>query len=449
MQVQPNFKTSEHSMNPVTAAVYQGLIARIKTRLFSDEFKERHRQAKKDFTRKRCLPFVIVVMFLLNMVKRALQDELDEFFKLRNQQDVAVRIVTKSAFSQARKKLKPEAFVELNQIQVDYFYEHFECETWHRFRLLAVDGSTSQLPRTAEVAEYFGAWHPTQGEPCPLARVSQMFDVLNGITLEALISPKETGERALAARHFDHLQRGDLILVDRGYPAFWLFALILERGAQFCARMPLGGWQTVERFAASGLSEQIVLLWPSSEAVQECRSRGLSLAPIRVRLIRVELDSGEIEVLATSLVDGVAYPTTAFKELYHHRWPVEENYKVMKSRVEIENYTGKSVLTVYQDFHAKVFTANLTAILAHPAQKVVERKSRGRKYTYQVNMTNALSKMKDTIVLLVERITILPILECLWQVITQTIEPIRPGRSYPREKRVRRSRFPMAYKPVR
>ena len=203
-----------------------------------------------------------------------------------------------------------------------------------------------------------------------------MFDVLNDITLEALISPKATGERALAARHFDHLKSSDLVLLDRGYPAFWLFALILEQGAQFCARMPLGGWQTVERFVASGLREQIVLLWPSSEANQECSARGLSLAPIKVRLIRVELDSGEVEVLATSLVDNVAYPTTVFKELYHYRWPVEENYKVLKSRIEIENFTGKSVLAVYQDFHAKVLTANLTAILAQPAQKVVAQQNR-------------------------------------------------------------------------
>ena len=44
-------------------------------------------------------------------------------------------------------------------------------------------------------------------------------------------------------------------------------------------------------------------------------------------------------MLATSLLDGAAYPTTIFKELYHQRWPVEENYKVMKSRIEIENFS--------------------------------------------------------------------------------------------------------------
>jgi hypothetical protein len=200
---------------------------------------------------------------------------------------------------------------------------------------------------------------------------------------------------------------------------------------------------------ASGLAEQIVTLYPSHAARKECLARQLLMEPLTVRLIRVELDTGEIEVLATSLLDSECYPVAVFKELYHQRWPVEEDYKVMKSRIEIENFTGTSVLAVYQDFHAKVFTKNLVAILAYPAQQVVQRNSQGKKYTYQVNMTNALSKMKDTVVLLLQRTAILPILDRLWQVMTQVIEPIRPGRSYPRKMRVKRRRFPMTYKPLR
>ena len=103
-------------MSTNTALVCQGLIERLKSLLFSEDFKGRHRLNEKDFTRKRCLTFGAVIIFLLNMIKRALQDELDEFFKLLEGAEVAVRVVTKSAFSQARKKLKYEAFVELNQV---------------------------------------------------------------------------------------------------------------------------------------------------------------------------------------------------------------------------------------------------------------------------------------------------------------------------------------------
>jgi len=376
-----------------SASLCTGLLTALKQRLSAPDFLERHRRFPKDFTRQRCLPFVVVILFLLNLVKRALQDELDEFFRLDSGAVVAARVVTKSAFSQARQKLDAGAFVELNSVQVEYFYDHFDYQTWHGLRLRAVDGSTAQLPDTPDIVEHFGRWGTV-----PLARVSQMFDPLNKITLEALIGPKALGEREYAARHFALIGSGDLVLLDRGYPAFWLFVLILSREAHFCARMSLGVWNVVDQFVASGLPDQIVKVSPGSTAQQDCRARQLPPHPITVRLVRIELDSGQIEVLITSLLEQARYSYAAFKDLYHQRWPVEEDYKVLKLRVEVENWSGKSTLSIYQDFHAKVFTANLAAILAHPAQKEVALQSQSKQYTYQVNFTHLLSKMKDTVV---------------------------------------------------
>ena len=108
-----------------SASLCTGLLTALKQRLTAPDFLERHRRFPKDFTRQRCLPFVVVILFLLNLVKRALQDELDEFFKLDSGAAVAARMVTKSAFSQARQKLDAAAFVELNDVQVDYFYRQF------------------------------------------------------------------------------------------------------------------------------------------------------------------------------------------------------------------------------------------------------------------------------------------------------------------------------------
>lgn len=420
------------------------LIAALKARLYAPDFLERHRQSSKDFTRNRCLPFVVVVMFLLNLIKRSLQDELDEFFNLAGGEEVATRKVTKSAFSQARKKLKAGAFIELNTVQVKYFYDHFSYQTWQGYRLLAVDGSTNQLPITPEIVAHFGLWRSV-----PVARVSQLFDVLNKVTVDALIGPKAIGEREFAANHFNHIGSDDLVLMDRGYPAFWLLALIRLKEAHFCVRMPAGVWGVVDQFLASGLNEQLIDLQPAQTARQECQARDLPLKPLPVRLVRIDLDQGAVEVLLTSLLDPVTHPHSVFKELYHRRWPVEEDYKVMKPRLEIENWSGKSKLAIYQDFHAKVFTKNLTAILAHPAQQLVKLQSQHKKYTYQINFTQALSKMKDTVVLLFQRANLSNILSCLWQVMTQTIEPIRPGRTYPRSKPIRPRKFSMAYKPIR
>lgn len=427
-----------------SAHLCAGLLSALKQRLTAPDFLERHRRSTKDFTRQRCLPFVVVVLFLLNLVKRALQDELDEFFKLDSGAAVAVRVVTKSAFSQARQKLKAEAFMELNDVQVQYFYDHFSYQTWYGFRLRAVDGSTVQLPDTPDIVTHFGRWGSV-----PLARVSQLFDPLNKVTVEALLGSKDQGEREYAAHHFALIGPGDLVLLDRGYPAFWLFALILSRDAQFCARMSIGVWTVVDQFVASGLPEQIVELSPCATAQQDCLTRQLPAHPITVRLLRIELDSGQIEVLITSLLDPAQYPYPVFKDLYHHRWPVEEDYKVIKLRVEVENWSGKSALSLYQDFHAKVFTANLTAILAQPAQTEVARQSQSKQYTYQINFTHLLSKMKDTVVRLLRDPAVEDILTRLWQIMLRTLEPIRPGRRYPRTKTGRVKRFAMAYKPVR
>ncbi|MEW6003610.1 MAG: IS4/IS5 family transposase, partial [Nitrospirota bacterium] len=127
----------------------------------------------------------------MNMIKGSLQDELDYFFKALRTEDVPIRTVTKGAFTKARKKLSHQAFIELGRNLVSFFYNHFPCRKWKGFRILTIDGSTIKVPRTKEVADHFGTWNPAKGEACPVARISHLFDVLNGIVIDALIRPKE------------------------------------------------------------------------------------------------------------------------------------------------------------------------------------------------------------------------------------------------------------------
>jgi len=61
---------------------------------------------------------------------------LDEFFKLQKGTQVTVRVVTKSAFTQARKKLKYAAFIELNREQTAYFYQFLGPQSWYGWRLV-------------------------------------------------------------------------------------------------------------------------------------------------------------------------------------------------------------------------------------------------------------------------------------------------------------------------
>ena len=425
------------------------LVDFIKITVQNPDFIARHKQNKTDFTRKRSLPFFTVVTFLLNLLRSSLQNELDKFFHAFSNADVPKRKVTASALCQARKKLKHEAFIELNQVGTQYFYDHFNAKRWHGMRLLVVDGSMTQVPKNEETEAYFGSWHPASGGSCPMARLSQMFDVLNNITVDASIAPCKTGEKALAAEHIEHISPADLVLFDRGYAAFWLFQLILRKKANFCARLPTDVWtKVVGDFLETDLKEQIIDLEPSFEAKKACEELGLPTTPIKVRLLRIDFDNDEFEVLITSLLDTKCFPYKLFKDLYHKRWPVEEQYELLKSRIEIGNFTGKSVLAIKQDFYARVFMSNLTAMLAFPIHDQIAEKHKDAKLVYKINWTQALAKMKISGMLLFFRKHPIRIIKKLHELFLKTISAVRPGRKYPRKPKIIRKSYAFAYKPI-
>ena len=128
-----------------------------------------------------------------------------------------------------------------------------------------------------------------------------------------------------------------------------------------------------------------------------------------------------------------------------------KDYKTMKKWIEVENFSGKSVLSVYQDFHAKVFAKNMAAASAFQARPAIEKNTQHRRYFYQPNFAQTLSKIKDVIPLLFIRTkaNVLIILCDFLDIIIETIEPIRPGRKFKRNFNNRSGRFHYGYKPLR
>ena len=261
-------------------------------------------------------------LFLSNLLKSSLQTELDNFFKVVRHKELPVNEVTKSAFSQARQKLKHQAFEELNHDQVDFFYANFEYKKWYNYRLLAIDGSTCRLPYSQKIVGEFGVADTSEtATPVILARLSQAYDMLNHIIVDACLSNYRTGEHELAERHIAYLQKEDLLLFDRNYASFWLFALLLSKGMHFCARLKVGSWKLAKELVVSGENEMIAEIYASKASKKKCKELGINSGPIRLRFVSIELDTGEKEVLVTNLVDEIEYEE--FENLYHQRWFVE------------------------------------------------------------------------------------------------------------------------------
>lgn len=158
--------------------------------------------------------------------------------------------------------------------------------------------------------------------------------------------PNGIGEREHARRLLSDPLLNSLIFLDRGYPAFWFFKLIRSENVEFCARI-CSKWKIVRRFIQPGKKEKIFKVKPTPASAKYCKELGLDIKPIKLRLICIVLDTGEIEVLITSLINKQTYAMDIFYELYHERWPVEKDYKIMKCRMKMEAFTGQSVLLIY------------------------------------------------------------------------------------------------------
>ena len=136
---------------------------------------------ENDFSRKRKLSLERIAGIIINMPKRSLSIEIQEFFDSMGK---GLDSCTKGAFSLQRTKLKPLFFLVWNKWLVDNFYHYYgkHVKRWRDFRLQAVDGSTVYLLNKKEIVDHFGT-HGNKHTSTALARVLQIHDVLNDITV--------------------------------------------------------------------------------------------------------------------------------------------------------------------------------------------------------------------------------------------------------------------------
>ena len=240
------------------------------------------------------------------MIKSNTQSELNHFFQVRDQTEVPLQKVTASAFCQARNKFSASAFIELNQVATQHFYQAVEVEKWHGFRTLAIDGVKLLLPDEEALHQEFGGQSNQHVDEIPMAMGSTLYDVFQKVVIDARLFPYRSSEREIAYQHLAATQAGDLVLYDRGYPAFWLFAAHRARQREYCMRVKADFNQEVTEFVASGKKQQIVTLKPTEKAKQKCHEKGLSDAPQTVRLIRVKVKNNTY-FLITSLLDAACY----------------------------------------------------------------------------------------------------------------------------------------------
>lgn len=420
------------------------IISSMKKMMGSQAFVKEHRKRDAAFTRERILPLPRVLVLLMNQLQACLQTELDHFFQVLERADVAVRRVTKSALCQVRKLFSYRAFVALNRQALDKFYACGPVKRWRGYRLIAFDGSTHRLPQTARNRRLFGLAKGGQGKSAAVARVSCAYDVLNDLVVDAYIAPYRVGERRLLVKHLERLGPQDLALMDQGYVATWVVHLMQALRVPFCCRVWAGQYKATQDFCDSHQSEATITLPASQHSKATYEALGLDPKPIQVRIVRVETGGEDDVFLLTSLPDSVE----ALGGLYRDRWQVEELYKRIKCRMEVENFSGRLPHTIYQDFHATILIANLVSLLSIPARESFAEEKDDEHLEKRLNWTQAIGKMRDAMVLLFTRRYIGKLIQEIADLFLVTFEVFRPDRHFPRNHHMNKRVYYMAYKPA-
>ena len=162
---------------------------------------------------------------------------LDSFFGSLGGDGDLHRVISDRGFAKARDRLSWNALQRLNAFVVQTADRLGLVERWRGLRVVAADASVFfPAVRTCTNLKGFAA--------SPNQRLFSLFLPGAELTLYAQVHGERTSERQMLFEALAQLGPGDVLVLDRGYPATWLVAYLNEHKIRFCMRCDkLNGWQ--------------------------------------------------------------------------------------------------------------------------------------------------------------------------------------------------------------
>lgn len=269
--------------------------------------------------------FVLAMMLyrstsLANLLKKVLGSYRTEFPSL------SLKAITPEAICHARARLGVDP--------VRLVFEMLGSDvkpapSFRGLRVWAMDGSAFNTPDTSANKKRFGRPKASRGTTAfPQLRIVPLVDVTTRQIRSVVVQKCNGSERDAAGTLLKNLNRGDLVLWDRGFSAAWLFAAARKRRVHVLGRIA-SSWKpaVVKRL---GPGDSIVIV--QGDVPKKHRTGGARVA-VRMRMIEYQIDGGETIRLLTDLMAPTAYPALELAKLYHARWECELAYDEIKNHL--------------------------------------------------------------------------------------------------------------------
>ena len=356
------------------------------------------------------MPLRELLLFMINRVSKTTSVELFDFFNHRNPE----KQITKQALSKAREHLSPDVFIKLNEIYVDTFYEYEdECETHKGYLVFAMDGTGLNIPNSKENQEYFGfSTNQIGRSQKPLANCSILYDIMNGIIVNGVISPYRVSEQAMAEEQIRFIKslselkkKKIIILFDRIYSSVKLMSLLRENNIDFIMRSRVS-YNNETRKAAHSKNydkNRVIKLERCVYNKNPWLDKILKKwnYHINMRICTGKFSDNETGVFITSL-DKNEFKREEIVDLYRNRWKIETQFRYMKETGEFENFACKRVNLVLQEFFCRIYTLNMCTLMIADAQNLLDEDIKSgkvkTKHKLRINENVAYGLMKDHLI---------------------------------------------------
>lgn len=364
--------------------------------------------------------------------------------------------ISASAFVQRRRQI-PSALLAGILPELDSRLEN--PKTCQGYRVIAVDGTAVNMARDPNSPCFVCNASAPQGY-CQV-HATPLYDVLNKCYLDCVIQPQPEQDEigaldALLAWNdliWNNSEQKTLLVADRGFASYNVFATLQQTyNADFLIRVKQGrgAMREVAKLPHRELDLEIQFTITTTQTKKDKENGYIFLQtrkkdgrtystntragrwdfpspyPMRLRIVRILLNTGEYETLATSLPPS--FTPLEIKELYHARWGIETAFRELKYNYGLVNLHGKSEESVRQEIYASMITASLCSRIINQA---VICQHTGAAHLYAVNQKMATYLCK--------RFFRTPGAdgEQLLREIARYTEPVRPGREDARNLRAK------------
>lgn len=250
-----------------------------------------------------------------------------------------------AAYCKARSKLDNACLQEILTHTGEQLVSQPSAQALGGRRVVVVDGTGISMPDTPANQS---VWPQPRGQApgCgfPQARILACFDLASGGLISHAVGNKHNHELPLLRRQWDQLDRGDIVLGDKGFCSYYdmagLSARKIDSVTSLARRRPVSPVDAVHVLGP----DDLLIRWsrpkwkkflPYTREYYDALPATLLLRQIKVTINQPGFRATSFHIV-TTLTDPIRYRAHELADLYYQRWDVELFFRDIKTTLNMD-----------------------------------------------------------------------------------------------------------------